>query len=126
MLEKKTYKILKCFYRKKRLSYKQIGIMTKCNEKTSQSEYISCLRKNHFIDSWESTDFIEVGGLKEHIELGLQITLDGSAYIEQRRRDACLFWVPYSITTFIALLSLLGTVFSNAEKFLILVPHFLG
>ena len=37
-----------------------------------------------------------------------ETTADGAAYIEERFRNGKLFWIPYSITTFIALLSLLS------------------
>ena len=44
---------------------------------------------------------------------GYEITLEGRAFVEQRRRDTRNFWVPYAITTAIALMSLIGTIASN-------------
>lgn len=39
-----------------------------------------------------------------------EVTFDGAAYIEERFQNGKLFWVPYSITTFIALLSLISNL----------------
>ena len=35
----------------------------------------------------------------------MAITIKGRAYIEQKKKDAWLFWFPYAITTMIALLN---------------------
>ena len=110
MIDKRSYKLLKKFYRKKRLSFADVQAYTEHDEGKRPSEYISVLYSNHFIKHWLSEDLIEVGGLKEHRALGYEITLAGQAFVEQRRRETRNFWVPYSITTFIALFSLLETL----------------
>lgn len=123
MLEKKTYQILKYIYRKKNVTYKELIKMTGVDEANRHSGYVSCLIENKFVRVWESTELIEVDGIREHKVLGLKITLAGSAYVEQKRKDSFLFWVPYSITTFIALMNLIGIIVANLDKFRLLF-HF--
>lgn len=47
-----------------------------------------------------------------------EINLKGRAFVEQKRRDFGGFLIPYTITTFIALLSLVGVIASNWETIL--------
>jgi len=110
MLEKKTYKILKYIYKKKQVTYEEIQAMTNHDEINGQSKYISCLMSNKFVDIWESEEITVIGGLNCHESIGFKITLAGSAYIEQKRRDSRLFWVPYTITTIVAIAGLLVAI----------------
>ena len=110
MVDKKTYKVLKLLYKKKR---KDIQEITSLNESKSPSKYISELYKNRFIEYWISDELIEINGIKDNKQLGYSISLAGEAYVEQRRRESRNFWVPYVITTFIAALSLIASLADN-------------
>ena len=108
MLDNRSYKLLKRFYRKKKLNFEQIQKITKHDESKTSSKYISSLTTSHFITYWNADEIInDVGDTKQE---GYCITLDGEAYVEQRRRDRKMFWVPYLITTAIALLSLIASL----------------
>lgn len=118
MLDKKTYKILKLAYKNGFCTYADVEKITSCNESEYPSKYISLLLKNHFIDYWSSDEVIEINGIKENKQLGYAITLDGEAYVEQMRRENRNFWVPYAITTFIAVLSLISSLADNWDTIL--------
>lgn len=113
VLDNRSYKLLKKLYRKKKLKFEQVEKITKHEESKSSSVYISSLTKNHFISLWHTTEIINELGDRNWI--GYCITLDGEAYVEQRRRDRRLFWVPYLITTAIALLSLITSLAEHWE-----------
>lgn len=53
----------------------------------------------------------DAGGLINAKHL-VEITLAGRAYVERRRRDGLLFWLPYGITTVIAAASLVVSLLS--------------
>jgi len=113
VVDKKTYKVLKLLYKKKRCTFKDIQEITSLNESKSPSKYISELCKNRFIEYWVSDELIVINGIKENKQLGYSISLTGEAYVEQRRREFRNFWVPYAITTFIAALSLIASISDN-------------
>lgn len=113
MLDKKSYKVLKDLYKKKQCTFLDIAKITSCDEIKSSSKYISELSKNHFVEFWSSDELIEIDGVKEHKQLGYSISLAGEAYVEQHRREMRNFWIPYSITTFIAALSLIASLADN-------------
>ena len=113
VLDNCSYKLLKRFYRKKKLKFEHIQKITKHNESKTPSKYISSLTTSHFITYWDTDEIINnVGDMKQE---GYCITLDGEAYVEQRRRDRKMFWVPYIITTAIALLSLITSLAEHWE-----------
>jgi len=116
VLENKTYKLLKKFYCKKKLTLQQIGKITGANEEELPSEYISELIKNHFISIWETKEIIN--DLGDRKWAGYSITLEGSAYVEHQRSEKRNFWVPYLITTAIALLSLITSLADHFETIL--------
>lgn len=121
MLDNRSYKLLKKFYREKKLTFEQIQKITDHEESKTSSKYISSLTTSHFITNWNTDEIInDVGDTKHE---GYCITLEGEAYVEQRRRDRRLFWVPYLITTSIALLSLITSL---AEHWSIIVSLFCG
>lgn len=108
MLDNRSYRLLKKFYRKKKLKFEQIQKITGHDESKYSSRYISSLMTKHFIEIWNTGEIInDIGDTKQK---GYYITLNGEAYVEQRRRDRKMFWVPYLITTFIALLSLITSL----------------
>lgn len=113
MLDNKTYRLLKLLYRKKRLSYKRIQKITGTDEEKLRSRHILILFENRFINYWETDEIIN--DLGDRKLAGYYITLEGSAYVEQRKRELYHFWIPYIITTAIALLSLITSLAEHWE-----------
>ena len=114
LLDNTSYKVLKELYKKNQCSFSAIEQITKHEESQSPSKYIRFLISNHLIQQWFSDEITE-DSPKENKLIGYEITLEGNALIEQRRREKWNFWVPYAITTFIALLSLIGTFLNHGN-----------
>lgn len=108
MLDKKAYKLLDLFYKKDRLTFDEIQAETHEEERESSSLCISALCSEKFISTWESSGSINDVG--DHRQFGYEITYAGRAYVDQRRRDGRNFWVPYLITTLIAISSLIVSI----------------
>ena len=53
------------------------------------------------------------GGFIDGVEY-LRINLRGREYVEKKRNDLLLFWLPYGITTVLAIASLAVTIVSLA------------
>lgn len=111
-MDSKSYKILKLLYRKKNCTYSQIEKQTKHKEYQSPSKYISFLFSQKYVSYWCSQNLVEIGGIKEPETIGYSITLAGESYVEERRRNGRNFWVPYVITTLLAVASLLVAILS--------------
>lgn len=105
MFDKKTYKLLTALYKKGQLTIKEIDAITGEHEDVKQSPYITALLIAKYISV--VTKISDENGVKDYKTVGYKIDIEGKAYVEQRRRDGRNFWVPYAITTFIAVLSLI-------------------
>ena len=108
MLDKKAYKLLDLLYKKDRLTFDESQSETHEEEKASSSLCVSALCSEKFISTWESSESINDVG--DHRQFGYEITYAGRAYVDQRRRDGRNFWVPYLITTLIAISSLIVSI----------------
>ena len=108
MLDKKACKLLDLFYKKDRLTFDEIQSETREEERESSSLCVSALCSEKFISTWESSGSINDVG--DHKQFGYEITYAGRAYVDQRRRDGRNFWVPYLITTLIAISSLIVSI----------------
>nr|DAG01734.1 MAG TPA: hypothetical protein [Siphoviridae sp. ctSMg55] len=108
MLDKKACKLLDLFYKKDRLTFDEIQSETHEEERASSSLCVSALCSEKFISTWESSESINDVG--DHKQFGYEITYAGRAYVDQRRRDGRNFWVPYLITTLIAISSLIVSI----------------
>lgn len=85
---------------------------------------LRALQKRGYLPRKEMADLIGDGKLDEHLRLlkarhfadgkpgqdGYSITLEGVAFLEERRRQFWSFLVPYSITTLIAAAALLSQI----------------
>lgn len=108
MLDKKAYKLLDLFYKKDRLTFDEIQAETHEEERESSSLCVSAPCSEKFISTWESSESINDVG--DHKQFGYEITYTGRAYVDQRRRDGRNFWVPYLITTLIAISGLIVSI----------------
>lgn len=105
MFDKTTYKLLTALYKKGQLFLKEIDAITGEHEEKKQSQYITALLIANYISI--VSKITAENGIKAEQTIGYKINIEGKAYVEQRRRDGRNFWVPYAITTFIAVLSLI-------------------
>lgn len=126
MLDKKTYNLLKYISKHPNCTFS--------NDETNESTLPFVKRKLHFANAYElisalnllhDFNFIETKLLAEskyktynyyqainwnpNIDLYSHFftTAQGLAYVQQRQNSTINFWVPYSLTTLIALLSLI-------------------
>lgn len=110
MIDKKAYKLLKALYKSEYLSNSQIDIVTHThtaeNGLNNTAMYLS--NKHLILRHYVSKD-CEGNPIYD----GYEINSDGRAYVEERRNRFLAFILPYGITTFIALLSLLTTIATN-------------
>ena len=115
MLDKKSYKLLKALYKSNSLTYDEINCVLKTKTPDSQiNKYARNLSRYRLIDL-HVLGHDEIGN---SLHDGYEINLEGRGYIENQRRQFWGFLLPYAITTFIALLSLVTTIMTNYDKFL--------
>lgn len=119
MFDRVTYKLLIKLYRNGKLTEKEVNAITYQPERGCGNNHILFLMGNHLIDSnlvGEKMDR-NFNTIEEGVMV-FEINLKGRAFVEQKRRDFGGFLIPYTITTFIALLSLVGVIASNWETIL--------
>lgn len=114
MVDKKSYKLLKKLCKVDFLTYQEIDNLLGTNTPSSQlNPYSQNLIRNQLIDQhYVGTD--ENG---DYIFDGYQANLDGNAYVWEQQKKFWNFLLPYTITTLIALLSLISTILMNYDDF---------
>lgn len=105
-MEKTALKLLKALYRVDDMKKCDIDQCTSHDPEEGENPYLAYLRKIGFIESRTVGDKIEGKEIIRGVELW-SITLEGRGFIEARRKDFFMFWLPYGITTIIALAALL-------------------
>lgn len=105
-MEKTTWKLLKHLYHVGSMEKSAIDHFTGHDPKKEANPYTAYLRKAGYIEPRTVGGKVENGELISGVEFW-DITLDGRDYIEKRRKDFWMFWLPYGITTIIALAALL-------------------
>jgi len=101
-MEKKMYRLLVRFYRADGLTNHQIGELERSDKPGEVTCRIARLERMKLIQAYYSDP--DRDGYAS--ALGYQITLDGMSYIEEHRRTLLMFWIPYAITTGIAIAAL--------------------
>lgn len=118
MFDKVTYKLLKRLYRCGEMTEADVNAMTYQPDPGAGNKHVSFLMENQLIESKRVGE--KMDKYFHTVEDGVLvyvITLKGRAFIEQRRRDFWGFLIPYAITTFIALLSLISVIAANWDTF---------
>lgn len=113
MIDKTSYRLLKTINKEHRISYQRANGITKQVNDKLPNDYVSALKSYDFIKIITTGTIPDGEGGYYDAPLQIEITLKGIAYIQERRRSGVQFWVPYLITTLIALLSLVGTIADN-------------
>lgn len=114
MFDKVTYKLLKRLYKHGKLTEQEVNAITYEPEPGHSNKHILFLSENKLIESKRIGEEMDSSfhTIKEGITV-YTINLKGRAFVEQRRRDFLGFLIPYSITTFIAILSLISVIAAN-------------
>lgn len=106
-MEKTAYRLLKTLY-KKDMTRSEADRFVGINDDHELNRYTSFLAKDGLIDFYSIGQSIsEDGTVLDGVQYW-RITILGRGYIEQRRKELLMFWVPYAITTAIAVAALLG------------------
>jgi hypothetical protein len=99
-MEKTAYKLLKKLYRTDSMSVDEVNTFT--------SHYVTYLKLDKLIEEFSIGGAPDGAGGTVNSEDRIRITLYGRDYIEQKRKDFWAFWLPYAITTAIAIAALVG------------------
>lgn len=87
-----------------------INELTKHKIENTPNPYTYYLLQNKLVTSYIVGASLDgEGGFIDGVEYW-KITIAGRDYIEKKKHDALSFWLPYSITTFIAILSLITSL----------------
>lgn len=114
MLDKKSYKLLKKLCKVDFLTYQEIDNLLGTNTPSSQlNPYSQNLVRNQLIDQ----HYVGTNENGDYIFDGYQANLDGNAYVWEQQKKFWNFLLPYTITTLIALLSLISTILMNYDDF---------
>lgn len=105
MLESKSYKLLTTLYKKDAISLDDVVKFTG----------VSVGYHNPYMEYLISDGLADIANKGK--EPTLKITLKGRAHVEAQRRNTAGFWIPYTITTIIAVasmvLSLVGLIIQS-------------
>lgn len=110
-MEKVSYSVLRELYKKTELDIGTINTMTNFKD-NEPNPYTQDLLKDKLVSHYSvGAKSDGAGGFIDGTQYW-RITLAGKGYIEKRRKDLLMFWLPYSITTLIAVAALLEGLFS--------------
>lgn len=105
MPDKRSTQLLKALYNDGKMS--RTGIDKLAGYQENELNLVAYeLSRCGFIEHVPGETFADDQGELVEAEGYYRITIHGRAYIEQKRNAALNFWVPYIITTLIALISL--------------------
>lgn len=119
MFDKVTYKLLKQLYRRGEMTEQEVNSITCPPEPGYGNKHVLFLAENNLIECKRIGE--KMDSSFHTIEEGVTvyaINLKGRAFVEQKQRDFLVFLIPYAITTFIALLSLVGVIAANWQTIL--------
>ena len=105
-MEKTAYRLLKALY-KKDMTRGEADSFVEIKDDHILNRYTSFLAKDGLIDFYSTEQWIEENGTVHEGTEYWRITILGRGYIEQRRKELLMFWVPYAITTAVAVAALL-------------------
>lgn len=102
-MDKISYKLLKQLY-KADLTAASIAALTEADT-SKPNPYIRALASEGLVSVYSVGDTATGADFADGVEYWT-ITLKGRAYIEGRRKELLSFWLPYAITTTIAVAAL--------------------
>ncbi len=115
-MEKVSYQLLRKLYKFDSLDSDTVNKLTKYYNKSAYNPRLSLLREEKMISQLTKEEKANDGSGRTKETTYYQITIRGRDYVERKRKDAFSFWLPYTITTLIAVGSLALTLFSLIGK----------
>lgn len=109
MLDKRATMLLKALYKTDFLKYEDIKLLTGYENRTTDPVVILLTRYSYIAEHYSGKKDTYGGPESD----GCEITIEGRAYLEQVRHEFWAFFLPYAITTIIALLSLITSIAGN-------------
>ena len=110
MFDRKTYQVLKCLYKKDREELNVLRELVKYDGPSNLPPEISALLSDNLVVLYNIGGTADQeGGIINEIAM-VRINIQGRAYVEQKRVNALTVWLPYAITTVIAILSLVLSI----------------
>lgn len=110
MIDNTSYKVLKTLYKIKSIPETKMHEITGHDDSKSSDPIVTALLVDGLIKLESGASRIEKDGRIFEEEGDYRITINGMAYVDQRKRDLFNFWVPYSITTLVAIIGLLVAI----------------
>lgn len=115
MIDKDCLRFLKMLYKKGTISVEGAWAFLGHTDGSSRlCKPLSALSASSFIEIGQTHKEEDGEGGYNDAEYYYSITVQGRAYVEQKRREFWNFWIPYAITTGIALLSLFVALHNSA------------
>ena len=113
-MEKMAYKLLKELYKKEKMDRISVNKFTEYKKNDNYNPYISYLMEEKLVVLFSEGGRLDgEGGFVDGVEY-LRINLRGREYVEKKRSDLLLFWLPYGITTALAIASLVVAIVALA------------
>lgn len=106
MVDNSTYKVLKHLYKKEREELSVLRVLTKYDGPKTYSPQLAALLEDKMIALCHDGGVPDGEGGFISSTTYFRITISGRAYVEQKRKSLWTFWVPYAITTLVAIASL--------------------
>lgn len=111
MIDKTSYTVLKYIAKNQRVSTNMINDKMGWQTSKRQNPHIAFLLSNNFIRYVPlETQSDGEGGFIDTNMYYYEITVLGIAFLESQRKSTLNFWLPYAITTLIAIASLLVSI----------------
>ncbi len=105
-MERVAYRILKKLYRVSEIPKSEIDALAKSKRPGMLNKYVAYLKASKLVETYsvggEPDGSGGTVGAKEYI----RITLQGLEYVEKNRHDTFTTWVPWAVTSLIAVASL--------------------
>lgn len=110
MVDNSTYRVLKHLYKKEREELSVLRALVNYDGPTTYSPHLSALLEDKMIALCHGEGVPDGEGGFISSKTYFRITVNGRAYVEQKQKSLWNFWLPYTITTVIAVGSLVVSI----------------
>ena len=113
MIDKQSLKVLKIIYSKK-LTVKEIAAKLKLNKEDAQ-KLVNFLNSEKYIELELEGLYSFFGDNNDRI-VNYKASEKGRAYIENIKIELLTHWIPYAVTTLIAIAALINSILARLAK----------